>query len=414
MTEPLRSPIGTHDVLPPESGQFVQATGTFVEMARCAGYGLAVTPMFEHLEVFQRVGASTDVVRKEMYTFEDRGGRSLALRPEGTAGIVRSYVQHRPLLPWKVCYVAPNFRYERPQKGRYRQHWQLGVEALGLDDPAIDVEVIALANRFFAAMGIDDVQLRINSMGDPTTRPAYRAALVEHFRATIPSPSEAVAELLVANPLRLLDSKDPSLSEAIKSAPALVDYLSDVAGAHFEAVQAGLQRLNISFSLDARLVRGFDYYTGTTFEFSSPRLDAAQDAIGGGGRYDGLAEAMGGPATPGIGFGIGLERLVLATPPAPTASGIEVFVVSMLEDDWFATELVEQLRTAGIACERSFGARSLKSQWKLADRSKAPVAVMLAPSEFERNAIVVKQMATGEQREVTLPALQSYLEELRK
>lgn len=401
-------------MLPPESARIAQVIAAFSQRAMGAGFGLVITPMFEHLEVFQRVGASTDVVRKEMYVFEDRGGRSMALRPEGTAGVVRAYVQHRPTPPWKVFYVAPNFRYERPQKGRYRQHMQLGVEVLGVDDPAIDVEVISLAHDFFVSVGIPNAELRINSMGDPSTRPAYRAALQAYFRSCIENPSEALAELIESNPLRVLDTKDPALAAVVAHAPALADSLSSESAAHFASVRDGLDRLGIPYRLDPRLVRGFDYYTRTTFEFSSPSLDAAQDAIGGGGRYDGLAEEMGGPPTPGIGFGIGLERVMLASEPEATAPRLHAFIISALDDPWESSTLAATLRTAGIATDRAFGGRSVKAQWKLADRSGAEFAVMLGAQEQARGAVVVKHLATGEQREILTSELVAWILEHRK
>ncbi|MCZ7536377.1 MAG: histidine--tRNA ligase [Acidimicrobiia bacterium] len=306
-----RSPVGTHDVLPPESERWQALIGLFADRARRFGYGLCVTPVYEHVEVFRRVGETTDVVSKEMYEFEDKGGRRLALRPEGTAPIVRAFVQHRPLLPWKTWYVAPNFRHEKPQKGRYRQHWQIGVEALGVDDPDIDIEVVALAAGFFRDLGLRRARLFLNSMGDESTRSRYREVLLGHYRdhAEVIGDDMPRAE---ANPLRILDSKRDDWRAMLDSAPRLGDYLSTESAAHFERVQEGLRALGIEYEIAPRLVRGFDYYTGTTFEFQSDALDAAQNAIGGGGRYDRLAQDMGGPAVSGIGFGIGIERVLIA------------------------------------------------------------------------------------------------------
>ncbi len=414
MSEVVRSPIGTHDVLPPDSARHEAVIGLFAALARRSGFGLVMTPTFEHVEVFQRVGESTDVVRKEMYVFEDRGGRQLALRPEGTAGVVRSYVQHRPTPPWKVYYVAPNFRYERPQKGRYRQHVQMGVEVLGVDDPAIDVEVISFAATFFAELGIEGASLRINSMGDHHSRPEYRAALQTYFAKAIPHPSETLEALIAANPLRVLDSKDPALTPIIADAPTLVDSLTVESRQHFDAVCTGLDRLGIAYTIDARLVRGFDYYTRTTFEFSCDQLDAAQNALGGGGRYDGLAEEMGGPPTPGIGFGIGLERVLLAQTHANLAPRLDAFLVSLLPDPWASAEVATTLRAAGYAVDQAFGGRSIKAQWKLADRSGAPVGLMLAPEEFARGMVIAKILESGEQHEVALTALPAWLEQQRK
>jgi len=410
----FRAPKGVHDVLPPDSGRWVEIVARFADRARRYGYGLAVTPMFEHVEVFQRVGEHTDVVAKEMYELTDKGGRRLALRPEGTASVVRAYVQHRPTPPWKVFYIAPNFRYERAQKGRYRQHWQLGVEALGVSDPAIDVEVIALLAGFYGDLGLSDVRLLLNSMGDAETRPQFVAALRSHFLARGGSLGDEFSARVEANPLRVLDSKVEDWQEVILTAPQLTDHLSDAAASHFEQVQDGLRALAIDVELAPRLVRGFDYYTSTTFEFQSAALDAAQNAVGGGGRYDGLAEEFGGPPTPGIGFGTGIERIVLALDALGTAvptPGIEVFVVDGLEGrgETTITRLVEALRVSGFSVDRAYGGRSVKAQWKAADRSGAAVTVMVGRDELARDAVAVKDLATGEQVEVSREMLVQWL-----
>jgi histidyl-tRNA synthetase len=405
-----------HDVLPPASATWTYLVGVFAARAARFGYGLAVTPVFEHLEVFQRVGEHTDVVSKEMYEFEDKGGRRLALRPEGTASIVRAYVQHRPTPPWKVWYVAPNFRYERAQKGRYRQHWQVGAEVLGVDDPAVDVEVISLLDGFYRELGLDDVTLVLNSMGDATSRPGYVAALKEYLLDHAGDLGPEYRERVEANPLRLLDSKVPEWQDMIERAPQLTEHLSDAARSHFERVQEGLQALKIDYELAPRLVRGFDYYTRTTFEFQTTALDAAQNALGGGGRYDGLAEEMGGPPTPGIGFGAGIERIVLALEAQETAggaraTGLEGFVVNGLGDgaSTRATVLVTALRDAGLAVDRAYGDRSVAAQWKAADRSGARFGIMLGRDEAQRGAVAVKDLESGEQVEVEEVALASWL-----
>jgi histidyl-tRNA synthetase len=403
-----RAPIGTHDVLPPESSRWIDAVATFAARARRFGYGLVVTPIFEHVEVFQRVGASTDVVRKEMYEFDDKGGRRLALRPEGTAPVVRAFVQHRPPVPWKVWYLSPHFRYERPQKGRYRQHWQLGAEVLGVDDPDVDVEVIALAHGFYRDLGSTRVRLLLNSMGDAQSRPAYLAALRSYLLdhgATLGDEFRARVE---QNPLRVLDAKQPDWQDVIERAPQLTEYLSDAAAAHFERVQEGLGDLGIAFELDPRLVRGFDYYTSTTFEFVSDVLDAAQNAVGGGGRYDRLAEDMGGPSTPGIGFGIGIERVLIARDAeaggagVPSAPALDAFVVDAM-DRGAATVLVAELREAGLAADRAYGDRSVKAQWKLADRSGARFAVMLGRREATHDAVAVKDLRDPDGAQLEVP-----------
>ena len=396
----FRAPNGTHDVLAPESDRWQAFVAAFAVRARRAGFGLLVTPIFEHVEVVQKLGASTDAVRKEMYDFDDKGGRRLALRADGTASVARSFAQHQPVTPWKVWYVAPNFRYERPQKGRYRQHWQVGVEVLGVDDATVDVEVMALAHDFYRDdLGLRQLRLLVNSMGDAETRARYREVLLAHWRAHA-SLLGAEMERAEANPLRILDSKRDDWQEMIETAPQIGDHLTDRAADDFETVQAGLRSLGISFEIAPRLVRGLDYYTGTTFEFQSDALDAAQNAIGGGGRYDGLVEQMGGKPTPGIGFGIGIERVlivcdaegVFAGPPA----GLDVFVVDTV-GGIASMPLLAELRAAGLSADRAYGNRSMKKQWGVADRLGARWGVMLAPREIAEGKVVVRDMTSGEQ-----------------
>lgn len=418
--EVFRAPKGVHDVLPPESDRWVDVVDGFARRARRSGYGLVVSPLFEHVEVFERVGEHTDVVAKEMYTFTDKGGRDLALRPEGTAGVVRAYVQHHPTPPWKVWYVAPNFRYERAQKGRYRQHWQVGVEVLGTNDPDADVEVIALLDGFFRDLGLTGVRLLVNSMGDAESRPGYVAALREHLLAHADDLGEDFRARVDANPLRVLDAKVEDWQDVIERAPQLTEHLSEASRVHFERVQEGLQALEIDYELAPRLVRGFDYYTSTTFEFQHLALDAAQNAIGGGGRYDGLAEQLGGAPTPGIGFGAGIERVLLAL-DAQGATGassgaLDAFVVDGLGDAGGTEVLVlaAALREAGLGVDRAYGGRSVKAQWKAADRSGARYGVMLGRDEVARDAVAVKDLVTGEQVEVPRPALAAWLREQRE
>jgi histidyl-tRNA synthetase len=409
-----RAPIGTHDVLPPDSDRWADAVARFADRAARFGYGLVVTPVFEHVEVFQRVGASTEVVRKEMYELTDRGDRRLALRPEGTAPVVRAYVEHRPTPPWKVWYLAPNFRYERPQKGRYRQHWQLGAEVLGVDDPDVDVEVIALAEGFFRDLGLRAFRVLVNSMGTPEDRGGYVEVLQRYLLDHADGFADEFRARAEQHPLRLLDAKNEEWQDVIERAPQITEHLGDVARAHFESVQAGLTALGIAYELEPRLVRGFDYYTSTTFEFASDALDAAQDAIGGGGRYDQLAEEMGGPATPGIGFGIGLERVMIACdaegvlPAAP--SRLDAVVVDALGDG-DATVLVNELREAGLRADRAYGGRSMKAQMKVADRTRARFAVLLAPDEAKRRMVKVRDLAVGDEVDVHREQIAGWLRE---
>jgi histidyl-tRNA synthetase len=407
----FRAPKGMLDVLPPESSRWMDVVVRFADRARRFGYGLVLTPIVEHYEVFERVGATTDVVRKEMYDFVDRGGRRLALRPEGTAPVVRAYVQHRPTAPWKVWYLAPNFRAEQPQAGRYRQHWQVGAEVLGLDDPDIDVEIIALLDGFFRDLGLRRFRLLVNSMGDAESRARYREVLLEYWRAHS-SVLGADLERAETNPLRILDSKRPDWQDMIERAPQLGEYLNDASEKHFERVQEGLQALGIDFEIAPRLVRGFDYYTSTVFEFQSDALDGAQNAIGGGGRYDRLAEEMGGPPTPSIGFGSGIERVLLACDaegvlPA-TVARVDVFVVDLLGGTE-ADRLLYELRESGLAADRSYGSRSVKKQWSSADRAGATWGVMLAPDELGRGHVAVKDLRSGEQLEVRREEVAAWL-----
>jgi histidyl-tRNA synthetase len=416
--EIFRAPKGVHDVLPPVSGSWVDLVGRFADRARRFGYGLIVSPVFEHVEVFRRVGEHTDVVSKEMYEFEDKGGRTLALRPEGTASVVRAYVQHRPAVPWKVWYVAPNFRYERAQKGRYRQHWQLGAEVLGVDDPALDVEVIALLDGFYRDLGLSGITLALNSMGDAESRPAYLGALREYLLGHAAALGPEFRERVEANPMRVLDSKVPDWQDVIARAPQLPEYLSAAAQSHFESVQEGLAAIGIAYELAPRLVRGFDYYTRTTFEFQSAALDAAQNALGGGGRYDGLAEEMGGPPTPGIGFGAGIERLMIALETARRAGStrrLDAFVVNGLGagGSLKATVIVSELREEGLGADRAYGDRSVSAQWKAADRSGARYGVMLGRDEAVRHAVAVKDLESGRQEEVPETGLASWLNDRR-
>jgi histidyl-tRNA synthetase len=381
----------------------------FAERARTAGYGLVVSPMFEDVGVFERVGESTDVVRKEMYDFTDKGDRRIALRPEGTASIVRAYVQHRPTPPWKVWYAAPNFRYERPQAGRYRQHHQLGVEVLGSDDPDVDVEVIVFLARLYADdLGLTRTRLRLNSLGDDVCRPAYRQLLQQFLEQHRGELCDEHRDRIADNPLRVLDCKRPACVEATTDAPRMLDHLCEPCARHFARVKAGLDALRIPCSIDTTLVRGLDYYTRTTFEFAADALESTQNAIGGGGRYDGLAQALGGPATPGIGFGAGIERILLAcdaegvfTPAQLHATAtVDVFVVDTTGGE-VARDLTDELRAAGVSTDRAFDNRSMKSQFKSADRSGARLAVVIGADERAAGTATVRPLrGDGEQETV--------------
>jgi histidyl-tRNA synthetase len=394
----IRAPKGTHDVLWPESSRWEALVAIFAGRARRAGFGLTLTPVFEDARLFRRgIGDESDVVTKEMYEFTDRSEkkRPLALRPEGTAPVVRAFVQHHPPVPWKAWYVTPAFRYEEPQAGRYRQHHQLGVEVLGTEDPDLDVEVIALAARFYADLGLQRVDLAVNSMGCAEDRPRYVAALREFLSEHAGELCDEHRQRFAVNPLRVLDCKRPQCRAVTENAPRLVDFLDEGCAAHLARVRAGLDALEIGHRLEPRLVRGLDYYTRTTFEFAATALTSAQNAVGGGGRYDGLAEAIGGEPTPGIGFGIGIERLLMACdaescfpvdPPAP-----EAFVIDMTGGEQ-ARDLVDELRRAGLAALRAYDGRSAKSQMKQADRSGARFAVIIGPEELSGGVVTLRPL----------------------
>ncbi len=303
---------GTRDIFPPDSDRVRALVEVFANEAGRSGFGQIVTPMFEDVGVFSRLGAATDVVKKELYAFEDMGGRKQALRPEFTASVCRAYAQHRPLTPWKTWYAGPAFRQERPQKGRYRQFEQVGAEAIGSHDPDLDVELIALASGFYRQIGLQNVTLLLNTLGDKADRPAFLEALRTHFGANLDALSEKSRDTLVVNPLRVLDSKRESDQPLIEAAPQIGEFLSDEAAGAFDRVQVGLDALGVSYEVDPRLVRGLDYYTRTTFEFIGSGLDAAQNAVGGGGRYDGLVADLGGPDEPGVGFALGVDRTLMA------------------------------------------------------------------------------------------------------
>lgn len=381
------------------------------------GYQEIRTPILEETELFVRsVGASTDIVGKEMYTFEDRKGRSLTLRPESTASVVRALVQQglkSEALPVKLFYMGPQFRYERPQKGRYRQFHQIGAELIGDPGPYSDVEVIVMLVRFLTELGFEDLVVQLNTVGDESTRAAYRQGLQRYFEPLRERLSEDSRRRLETNPLRILDTKDPDERCLLADAPQLIDHLSSESRQHFDTVQAGLERQGLSFRIDPRLVRGLDYYTRTVFEIVSEGL-GAQDAIVGGGRYDGLVEELGGPALPGIGFAIGEDRLVEVLPrrfsediaTGPTVSVLSVGAVPVEE----ALATAEVLRRGGYATVTEFGGRSLKSALKRADRLGVRWAVIVGDEELAADEVTVRDLEAGEQVRIPLDRL---VEQLR-
>jgi histidyl-tRNA synthetase len=394
------------DYVPPTSAAFVAVRDGLLEAARRAGYGDLELPIFEDTALFARgVGESTDVVSKEMYTFADRGDRSVTLRPEGTAGVVRAVIEHgldRGPLPVKLCYAGPFFRYERPQAGRYRQLQQVGVEAIGVDDPALDAEVIAVADAGFRSLGLEGFRLEITSLGDDTCRPAYRERLQDYlFGLGLDDETRRRAEI---NPMRVLDDKRPEVRAMTANAPLMLDHLSGATKQHFETVLAHLDALGVPYVINPRMVRGLDYYTKTTFEFVHDGL-GAQSGIGGGGRYDGLMRHLGGQDLSGIGFGLGVDRTLLALAAEGKSAGVstrcEVFVVALGDHAKLRLAvLAGRLRAAGVRVDMAYGDRGLKGAMRAAGRSGARLALVAGERDIDARSVGVKDLTTGEQVEV--------------
>ena len=398
----FQAPKGVSEYFPPNSASFEYVRDQLLKSAKLAGYELIELPVFEDTEVFTRgVGESTDVVSKEMYTFEDRGGRSITLRPEGTAGVMRAVIEHnldRGQLPVKLFYTGPFFRAERPQAGRYRQFYQVGIEAIGYNDPTIDVEVIAVADSAFKALGLKQYKLNITSLGDAKSRDSHRTDLVK-FISTLKL-DEATIERAKINPLRLFDDKRDEIKSAMAKAPILLDYLSSESAEHFEEVKRLLSEINIDYVINPRMVRGLDYYTGTTFEFDHQLL-GAQSGIGGGGRYDGLMSSLGGSDVSGIGFGLGVDRILMACQaenclPA-SINQLDLFIVPITEKaKSLGFKLISDLRTAGIGCDMAYGDRGLKGGMKAADKSQARYALVIGDDEVISGKCELKLMSSGE------------------
>ena len=413
--EKIQAPKGVREYLPPESQSFEWVREQLIAPAKDAGYQLMELPVFEDTNLFSRgVGESTDVVSKEMYTFEDRGGRSITLRPEGTAGVMRAVIEanlDRGQLPVKVWYSGQFFRAERPQAGRYRQFYQVGIEAIGIDDPALDAEVIAIADRGFKNLGLKNYRLEITSLGDAQSRAAHRVDLMKFIDGL--ALDDATKERAAINPLRLFDDKRPEMQEAMAKAPILLDYLSPESAANFAAVQKYLTAMDIAFTINPRMVRGLDYYTGTTFEFIHPDL-GAQSGIGGGGRYDGLMETLGGQSLSGIGFGLGVDRALLAAIAESTVPSQEftsdLFIIPLGDDaKEQALVIAQSLRSSGIRTEIAFGDRALKGAMKAADKSGARYVIVLGESELIERSVELKKMSDGVTSSVKIDQLQNEL-----
>lgn len=398
----FQAPKGVSEYYPPNSQQFEYVRDQLLRTARLAGYKLIELPVFEDTEVFTRgVGESTDVVSKEMYTFEDRGGRSITLRPEGTAGVMRAVIEHnldKGQLPVKLFYTGPFFRAERPQAGRYRQFYQVGIEAIGFNDPEIDVEVIAVAQTAFKALGLKKFKLNITSLGDSSSRENHRKDLVKFISGL--KLDEATLARAQINPLRLFDDKREEVKAAMAKAPLLLDYLNKESKQHFETVQGLLKNIGIDFQINPRMVRGLDYYTGTTFEFDHQML-GAQSGIGGGGRYDGLMSSLGGADVSGIGFGLGIDRILLACQAENSLPAelneIDLFVAPITEAGKAASfKLISELRLFGVTCDMAYGDRGLKGAMKAADRSGAKYGLVIGDDELATGNCQLKLMNSGQ------------------
>ena len=409
----FQAPKGVSEYLPPASLHFERTRSILIKEAELSGYQMMELSVFEDTELFERgVGQSTDVVRKEMYTFEDRGGRSITLRPEGTAGVMRAVIENnldKGQLPVKVWYSGQYFRAERPQKGRYRQFYQVGIEAIGLEDPELDVEVIAIADRAFKKLGLKNFQLEITSLGDKESRAKHRQDLISYIAKL--DLDEETKERAALNPLRIFDDKRSEIVEAMAGAPLLINYLSSQSLKNFEKVQSLLKDLKIKFEINPKMVRGLDYYTGTTFEFSHKDL-GAQSGIGGGGRYDGLMSELGGSDLSGIGFGIGVDRVLLAmqeegvidlnSNPEP----LELMLIPIGEESKvFVVKVLDELRNSGLRADMSYGDRALKGALKAADKVEAKYVIVIGSDEISSGKAQLKNMSSGIEKEVRLDSL---------
>ena len=417
MSEINRAVKGTNDVLPNESGKWQFVESQMLKTAALYGFKEIRVPVFEHTEVFKRsVGDTTDVVQKEMYTFDDKGGRSITLRPELTAGVIRSVIENglvNGALPLKVCYVGGCYRYEKPQAGRLREFHQFGVECVGAAEPNADAEVISLARQVLSSIGIDNISLEINSIGCPECRKEYHKALKEYFSANVDTLCGTCQERLDRNPMRILDCKSPVCSEVAAKAPVVLDYLCDDCKKHFEAVKAYLTAMGIAYTVNPHIVRGLDYYTRTVFEFISGDI-GAQSTVCGGGRYDGLVSQMGGPTVPSLGFAMGIERLMLVLKNSgkelPEDNGSDLYIAALGEKAALkSAQLCATLRNDGFKTETDICGRGLKAQMKFANKTGAKFTMVLGDNEIEEDSAKIKNMASGEETVVSLSNLSDEL-----
>jgi len=417
----INRPRGTNDILPSESYKWQQVEAKVRDICYRYGYQEIRTPIFEHTELFERgIGETTDIVEKEMYTFVDRGDRSITLRPEGTAPVVRAFIENNLYagqLPAKLYYMGPMFRYEKPQAGRYRQFTQFGVEAIGSMDPVLDVEMITLPIELYKACGLAGFEVHINSLGCPKCRSEYRNQLQAMLAAKADQFCESCQSRINRNPLRVLDCKSPKCRELLKDIPSIQDYLCPECREHFDQVTTSLDQLGINYVVDPHLVRGFDYYTKTVFEILVPTL-GAQNAIGGGGRYDGLVEEIGGKSMPAVGFAVGMERLLLALAQEniafnePKAAGYVAHFGGKTKQA--AVKLVHDLRQAGLWVEMDYLDRSLKAQMKSADKLQSQWVIMIGEDELAQNLVKIRWMNTGNEEQVALDQVAEYLASKRE
>lgn len=416
----VQIPRGTQDILPGTSEKWQYVEKRMHDLCRAFNYSEIRTPIFEQTELFQRsVGDTTDIVQKEMYTFEDKGGRSLTLRPEGTASVARSYVENKrfglPDQPDKLYYIGPMFRYERPQSGRMRQFVQFGVEAIGSDDPSVDAEVIALAMELYSSLGLKGLKLVINSLGDKESRENHKQALISHFKPSIDEFCSDCQQRLEKNPLRILDCKKDKDHPLMANAPSILDYLNEDSRHYFEKVQAFLSQMDISYEIDPGLVRGLDYYNNTAFEIMIEGEGfGAITTLTGGGRYNGLTEELGGPEAPGIGFALSIERLLMALSAQnvdlPVEKGLDCYVVTMGESaETEAVSILWSLRKKGLSVEKDYMQKKVKAQFKAADRMNAAYTVVIGDDELQSGEVSIKKMSDGSQEKTAIADLADYL-----
>lgn len=417
MSDINRAVKGTNDVLPEESYKWQYVEKKMLETASLFGFKEIRVPVFEHTEVFQRsVGDTTDVVQKEMYTFDDKGGRSITLRPELTAGVIRSVIEnglYNQSLPQKVCYIGGCYRYEKPQAGRLREFHQFGVECIGAAAPAADAEVISLAHSVLNAIGLENLSLEINSIGCPACRAEYHKALKAYFESKKDDLCETCKDRLDRNPMRILDCKSPVCGEIAKGAPVMLDFLCEDCHSHFEAVKAQLNEMGINHKVNPTIVRGLDYYTRTVFEFVSGDI-GAQSTVCGGGRYDGLMEQMGAPATPSLGFAMGIERLLLVLANQNKEIGekarCDIYIAPMGEKAAVkAAAICSKLRSSGFCAQTDICGRGLKAQMRYANKIGARFSVVLGDNELESGIIRLKDMSVGEEKEISLDSIVEFI-----